>query len=225
MHRCILLDLQSTISVFKNAEMLSNIRRSSYVLRALTNGGYQDSNMVGDFPNLGKVWYNRESIANILSLAEVRKVCRITMDSADEPAMLVHRLDGTVMKFLEHPSGLYVFSCNNDTNDSVTGYTMLSTVAEQKKLFSRREIQSANAARDLYRKIGRPAEAEFQSILRNNLIRNCPVTPDDAKRALIIYGPDIAVIKGNTTRLRPPQERQRLWPNRFLPQSWSITTT
>ena len=198
----ILLDSQSTISVFKNADMLSNIRRSPYVLRALTNGGYQDSNMVGDFPNLGKVWYNRESIANILSLAEVRKVCRITMDSADEPAMFVHRLDGTVMKFLEHPSGLYVFSCNNDTNDNVTGYTMLSTVAEQKKLFSRREIQSANAARDLYRKIGRPAEAEFQSILRNNLIRNCPVTPDDAKRALIIYGPDIAVIKGKTTRSR-----------------------
>ena len=112
----------------------------------------------------------------------------------------MHRLDGTVMKFLEHPSGLYVFSCNNDTNDSVTGYTMLSTVAEQKKLFSRREIQSANAARDLYRKIGRPAEAEFQSILRNNLIRNCPVTPDNAKRALIIYGPDIAVIEGKTTR-------------------------
>jgi hypothetical protein len=77
----ILLDSQSTISVFKNADMLSNIRRSPYVLRALTNGGYQDSNMVGDFPNLGKVWYNRESIANILSLAgEVRKVCRITID-------------------------------------------------------------------------------------------------------------------------------------------------
>jgi hypothetical protein len=31
--------------------------------------------MIGEFPNLGKVWYNHESIANILSLAEVRKVC------------------------------------------------------------------------------------------------------------------------------------------------------
>ena len=156
--------------------------------------------MIGDLPNLGKVWYNRESIANILSLAEVRKVCRVTMDSADEPAMLVHSLDGSVMKFLEHPSGLYVFSGNDDTNDNVTGYTMLSTVTEQKKLFSRQEIQSADAARDLYRIIGRPAEVEFQSIiLRNNLIRNCPVMPD-AKRALIIYSPDITVIKGKQTR-------------------------
>jgi hypothetical protein len=53
---------------------------------------------------------------------------------------------------------------------------------------------------ELYRKIGCPDEAEFQSILRNNLISNCPVTPDDAKRALIIYGPDIATLKGKTTR-------------------------
>jgi hypothetical protein len=196
----ILLDSQSTISVFKNASMLSNIRRSNHVLRALTNGGHQDSDMIGDFPNLGAVWYNPESIANILSLADVRKVCRVTMDSCTEPAMLVHRLDGTVMKFTEHPSGLYVFKPQNVTNTTVNEYTMLSTVAQQKKMFSRREIQGADAARDLYRKIGRPDEAEFQSILRNNLIRNCPVMPDDAKRALIIYGPDIAVIKGKMTR-------------------------
>ena len=76
---------------------------------------------------------------------------------------------------------------------------MLNTVAEQKKLFTTREIKSANVARDLYRKIGRPAEAEFQDILARNLIRDCPVTPADAKRALVIYGPDVAVIKGKTT--------------------------
>jgi hypothetical protein len=63
-------------------------------------------------------------------------------------------------------------------------------------MFSRRQIEAADAARALYRKIGRPDEAEFVNILKRNLIRNCPVTPDDAKRALIIYGPDIAVLKG-----------------------------
>ncbi|KAI2494383.1 hypothetical protein MHU86_20155 [Fragilaria crotonensis] len=81
----ILLDSQSTMSVFRNAKMLRNIRHSGRVLRALTNGGYQDSTMIGDFPNLGEVWFNKQSIANILSLAEVRKVCRVTMDTSDEP--------------------------------------------------------------------------------------------------------------------------------------------
>ena len=179
--------------------MLTNIRRASHVIRALTNGGHQDSSLVGDFPNLGEVWYNSESMANILSLAEVRKVCRVTMDSSSEPAMIVHRLDGSMMKFVEHASGLYIYKCNT-TNAPVAGYTMVSTVAEQKKLFTKREIKSANVARDLYRKIGRPAEAEFQDILARSLIRDCPVTPADAKRALVIYGPDVAVIKGTTTR-------------------------
>ena len=77
---------------------------------------------------------------------------------------------------------------------------MVSTVTEHKKLFSRCKILAADTARALYCKIGRPNEAEFQVILRNNMIHNCPVTPDDAKRALIIYGPDIAALKDKTTQ-------------------------
>jgi hypothetical protein len=179
-----LLDSQSTISVFKNASMLTNIRNSGRVLRAITNGGHQDSIMVGDFPNLGEVWFNRNSIANILSLAEVRKVCFVTMDTLQEPALLVHRIDGSVMKFVEHPSGLCIYK-RNSTYVPVTGYssyTMVSTVAAQKQLFLHREIKSADVvARELHRKIGRLAEAKFQRILQQNLTMNYPVTPDDAK--------------------------------------------
>jgi len=124
----ILLDSQSTISVFCNPNMLAKIRCSDRTLRALTNGGHQDFHMIGDFPNLGEVWFNKISIANILSLAEVRKVCRVTMDTNSEPAMHVHRLDGSIMVFKEHESGLYVHN-PNFTNDCVNAYSMLSTVA------------------------------------------------------------------------------------------------
>ena len=200
----ILLDSQSTISVFKNPTMLTNIRRSAHTLRALTNGGHQDSNMVGDFPNLGVVWYNPESIANILSLADVRKVCRVTLDTSSEPALCVNRFDGSVMKFTEHDSGLYVFDSATHkvlSSERVNAYTMVSTVAQQKKMFSRRQIEAADTARELYRKLGRPDEAEFYSILTKNLIRNCPVTPDDARRASHIYGPDVATLKGKMHRM------------------------
>jgi hypothetical protein len=67
----ILLDSQSTISEFCNPNMLANIRISPRALRALTNGARLDSTMLGNFPNLGEVWYNDQSIANILSLADV----------------------------------------------------------------------------------------------------------------------------------------------------------
>ena len=35
--------------------------------------GIFDSYMVGDLPNFGTVWYNDKSLANILSLSDVRK--------------------------------------------------------------------------------------------------------------------------------------------------------
>ena len=101
--------------------------------------------MIGDFPNLGEV---KNSIANILSLAEVRKVCRVTMDTNSEQAMHVHRLDGSIMVFKEHESGLYVYD-PNFTNDCVNAYSMLSTVAAQKRMFSRREVKATDTAREL----------------------------------------------------------------------------
>ena len=39
----ILIDTGSTCSVFKNAKMLINIMRSKVIMRAVTNGGHQDS--------------------------------------------------------------------------------------------------------------------------------------------------------------------------------------
>jgi hypothetical protein len=82
------------------------------------------------------------------------------------------------MKFVEHESGLYIYK-GNDTNDDVTGYILISTATAQKKLFSRREVKVADVAHNLYRKIGRPSEAEYKDILR---------MPAYAKRTLIIYG-------------------------------------
>jgi hypothetical protein len=196
----ILLDSQSTISVFNNPDMLTNIRDSGRTLRAITNGGHQDSTKVGDFPNLGEVWFNENSIANILSLADVCNVCRVTMDSDTAHSINVHRKDGSVMTFQEHPSGLYVYDSNAKTD--VSAYTLVNTVAHQKTLFTPRQIQAADAARDLYRMIGRPSEPAFQRILRNNLIHNCPVTPTDASRALVIYGKDVPFLKGATTHAR-----------------------
>jgi hypothetical protein len=78
--------------------------------QAITNGGYQDSTtLVGDFPNLGKVYFNPDYIANILSLAAVMNVCRVTMlDSSSKKSLNIHHLDGTIMCFAEHPSGLFV---------------------------------------------------------------------------------------------------------------------
>jgi hypothetical protein len=87
----VLLDSQSTVSVFKNRKLLTNIYTSRSKLRVHTNGGVQVSSQKGTVKNFGDVWYNSDSLANILSMAAVRKTCRITMDTSVEAAMNVHR--------------------------------------------------------------------------------------------------------------------------------------
>jgi hypothetical protein len=131
------------------------------------------------------------SLANILSMAAVRKVCRIAMDTSVEGAMNVHRLDGTIMKFTEYSSGLYYYDSNNPSSTNSRDYLFLNTVAANKLTYTRRKIEGADKARALYKKIGRPSEKDFTEILEHNLIQNCPVTPDDARRALKIYGPTL----------------------------------
>ncbi len=127
------------------------------------------------------------------------------MDTSVEAAMHVHRADGTIMKFQEYRTGLYYFDTDaptliNPTKTNQQDYLFLNTVAGNKGEYTRGEIQGADRARELYRKILRPSQQEYTEILQNNLIRNCPVTSDDAKRALKIYGPDEARLKGNTVK-------------------------
>ena len=149
-------------------------------------------------------WYNTESLANILLMAAVRKVSRITMDTSIKVAMNVHRQDGTIMKFREYTSGLYYFDASagnsNDTSHTSTDYLFLNTVEGNKNKYVRIEIEGADRARALYKKIGRPSEEDFTDILVNNRIRNCPVTPDDAERALLIYRSDLATLQGKTVK-------------------------
>ena len=89
------------------------------------------SEFVGDVKNFGQVWYNPNSLANILSLAAVRKLRRVTMDTAVEAAILVHRVHGPPMKFQEFSSGLYY----HDPTAEVSHYCFVSTGCGQQGVF------------------------------------------------------------------------------------------
>ena len=66
----ILLDSQSTHSIFSNGSLLTNIRHCGHTgLRMYSNGGSQHTVMIGDYEPLGlTVWYNKDSLANILAM-------------------------------------------------------------------------------------------------------------------------------------------------------------
>ena len=55
---------------------------------------------------------------------------------------------------------------------------VVTTVAENRKGYTNREFEDAKRARKLYHILGAPSTENFKKILRQNLIKNCPVTVD-----------------------------------------------
>ena len=201
----VLLDSASTVSIFCNPDLLTDIHDVDRPLLLETNGGGEQlSYQMGTLRNFGSVWYNPDSIANILSLAEVRKVRRVTATFEGEAAFHVHKADGSGSTvFSEHESGLYLHDTQSPPNptpsSTVTGYSYLQTAANNKKMFTRRQVNAADEARKLYHMMGRPGIERFLRALTDNHIINCPITSEDAKRAETIYGKDVAFLKGKTT--------------------------
>jgi len=173
---------------------------------------------VGTLNGFGNVWYNPKSLANILSMAAVRKKFRITMDTDDDDAaLLVHLPTGAKLRFAEGPSGLYYCNVNNKSALFSTEHCFLSTVEQNKSNFRRREVKGADLARELSRKLLHPASTKLHTILSKSQLLNCPVTLADAKRADYVYGPSIPSLRGRTTRVRPTHKQAHIPVN--IPQA------
>jgi hypothetical protein len=92
----ILLDNQSTVDFFYNPDLLSNIREDTKSVSIHCNAGVaRTTNLIGDLPGDGTVWYHPKGIANILSLSRVKEhaYSRVTYDSDGGNSFSVHKPD------------------------------------------------------------------------------------------------------------------------------------
>jgi hypothetical protein len=80
---------------------------------------------------------------------------------------------------------------------------VVKTVEEIKRNFTKREVEAAEQARRLCVIMGRPSGQTFVRVIRQGLVLNNPVTIQDYRNALQIYGEDLGVLKGKTVRTKP----------------------
>jgi hypothetical protein len=142
---------------------------------------------------------------------------RITYDSDKEDTFLVHSDSGPI-RFKRTPDGLYVYkptakfknevaklkesvSLSKDGGSPMSN--MITTVKENAKGYTQRQFNNAKQARRLYHIVGCPTVENFKHLLRQNIIKNCPVTANDVNIAEKIFGGDIGTLKGKSTRNRP----------------------
>jgi hypothetical protein len=133
----ILLDNQSTVDVFYNKKLLRNVRKSDTCMDIHCNAGVTSTNMVGDLPEYGEVWYNPNGIANILSLARVKEKHCVAFDSAGGNKFVVHKTDGTTRCFQESRPGLYFM------NTTTTSTALVNTVDNNKTRYTNRDYSRA----------------------------------------------------------------------------------
>jgi len=110
----ILLDSQSTVDVFSNAKLLTNICDVKRCLTLYCNVGKAIITKKGDLKGYGTVWFYPDGIANILSLSNVQKKHRMTYDSTLNEGFLVFKTDGTARSFRPSKKGLFFSDVKSD---------------------------------------------------------------------------------------------------------------
>ena len=103
----VLLYNQSTVDVFLNIRLLKNIRKSDRSLAIFSTGGRTTTDLQGELPGYGTVWFHPGDIVKILSLSKVADKSRVLYNSTREKKFLVHLPGGKIISFTERERGLF----------------------------------------------------------------------------------------------------------------------
>ncbi|VEU38525.1 unnamed protein product [Pseudo-nitzschia multistriata] len=210
----LLLDNQSTINVICNPALLRNIRKTNRPMYIYCNAGVATTNMVGEFPGVGTVWYHKAGIANILSLSQIKKQHRVTYDSSIDNVFRVHSKDGKVCReFKQSKKGLYYTVMMGETATLFTNQG-ITTVRANKAKYSALDQKRAQRAWKM-QDILNVTTKEMIELINKNAIPNCPVTRDDINIANDLFGSTVVGLKGKTVRRSEPHVRVNITP---LPQ-------
>ena len=196
----ILLDSESTEHVFCNEKLLTDVKMmtNGETLRLHTSGGFFDTKHQGKFGDI-QVWYNQNSLANILSLSLITENYKVTLDSEKDNALVIHISPGHAMRFRVGGNGLYYFDSSKVEMIKIRqAFSFLNTVSDNINLYKKRDVRRASQAISLNRRINHPVKTKFVRVVKDNWIRNNPITVGDVQRSYNIFGPPLPPVKGRS---------------------------
>jgi hypothetical protein len=199
----LLLDNQASLNIFGNKDLLINVRSAekSIALRGIQSGAKAVRlDKLGDFKDFGPVYYSEGAAANILSFAsQVDAGSKISYDAAMDQFVLISTSGKMTYVFKrKNVSGSEnrFYCC--DLVDMRSETVLVQTVADNMKLFTKREIGQAHKAREMLGRMGFPSVKDAIDMVTTGT--NFEVTGKDFQEADSIWGKDIASIIGKTTR-------------------------
>jgi hypothetical protein len=212
----IALDSESSIHLFKDQSLLSNIKVDNKKnLNVRTTDSTFHVNDIGEIcdtlkslplPSEGYYYYPK-GVANILSLALLAKTKRVLMDTAIKNAFYVFNEDGSYIKFIPSNNGMYCLDIGSDDNNKPHVMTIQIVKDEQLK-FSNIDCTRAEAIRKLQEVLACPSDFDLANAVEHNITGNNPFTRRDVRIAKQIYGPDVAALKGKTVKQQSKMPRE-----------------
>ena len=213
----VIWDSGAGTTTMANDKLMLDIRPCKPLLMG-TNGGTETLDRSGIVPGLGEAYYNPTGITNVASMSQlIRLGYRVTFDSDKENAFLVYpppKSDGNnnraMIRFTCNEKGLYCFKPKPGFFEHIARQkqftstpVLVDTVQENRLGYTDRQFARAKRVRALYHILGTPTVENFKHLLRQKVIRNCPLTVEDVNIAEAIFGRDISHLKGVSTRVQP----------------------
>ena len=121
--------------------MVTGIRKAQKTLWLGTNRDKATVIDIAELPGYGEVWFNKNSITNIVSLAGMAKKFQVQYDSWQEDAFIVDTNKGT-RKFVCGQDNIYKYL----PPDKEIPIQLLETIKENKKYYMECQVQCAKAA-------------------------------------------------------------------------------
>ena len=205
----LLLDSEATENVIKSKRMVVNIRKAKHGCRIYSSTGSKGGNNMATMGGVGRVVFDQDGPANVLSLAKMGNMYRITFDIWEGNTITVHKTNRSETKVGQHPCGLYYHdTATQDKPQSVNAMqrtinkivAFLTTVAKNMKIFTHRQVERAKEARRAYGMVVTPSPYDFKHMVRGQFIKNCPVTNEYIVVAHKKIGTNTHSLEGKTTR-------------------------
>ena len=147
----------------------------------------------GDTP----VYFDDHGIANVLSLYRLGTKFKVTYYSTDRDGVFKVYTKQGVIEFKPTTNGLHVLNLKtnpeaaflliNDTDlllsHSEEHQVHVVTVRDNYENFTCKQIEGALAARRLMGMIATPSTRDFNTLVRLNMIPDCPITTENIKHA------------------------------------------
>ena len=141
-----MLDSCSTLNLINNKSWLSDIHEVDTAVRIHSTGGVSITHKMGYLGNYPTpVWYLTSSHVNILSLHDVTRHYRVTMDTAMENAIILHGANGQQHRFTPLGKGLYKWEHMMDPTADNPCWLFVTTVHGQGDCYTRRAYECAQA--------------------------------------------------------------------------------